>query len=185
MRPASRAAARAALAFALAAACLAGLAASPVQRRTLGFSVAAEGYGEGTGVEAGELAALGLVLEPFRWPFLAPTVSAIASVPAFPWDPGRSLLEARLDLRLASVRSGAIDRLAREPALYAPALSASWLIPLGPGGSLAAAGARPLVLRMGDGIYSILSPALILDPSDGLRPLGYSIELFEFSYFLF
>lgn len=164
----------------------ASLAAEPpaFPRRTLGWSVGAEGYGSGTGQEPGELAALGLVLDPFRWDFLVPSLSAIASVPAFPWAPEGALLEARADLRLAGLRIGWLDRLVGEPTIYAPAVSASWILPARGGGPLAALGARPFAIRIGDGVYSILSPALVVDPRDGMRALGYSIELFEFAHFL-
>jgi hypothetical protein len=158
---------------------------APRPRRTLGFSVAAEGYGGGTGFGAGEMEAIGLVLDPFRWGLIVPSFSAIASVPAFPWDPRRTLLEARLDLRIVTARLAFLDRLMFEPTLYAPTLSASLLLPAGGGSAKAAFGLRPFAVRMGDGIYSVLSPAIVLDPVDGMRAAGYSIELFEFAYFLF
>ena len=168
-------------------ACLAVAAApadSPRPRRTLGFSYAAEGYGGPAVPPAGELASLGLALEPFRGRFLVPSVSAIASIPVFPLAPDATLLEARIDLRLATFSGPALDRAVGEPTLYAPAISASWIVPADGSGSFAALGARPLVLRIGDGVYSILSPALVLDPRDA-SARGFSIELFEFTHFLF
>lgn len=184
---------RAAAAFVIALSALASAAADPPAkdapglgrpRRTLGFSIAAEGYGEGTGQEPGELAAFGLVLDPFRWSILVPSASAIVSVPVFPWAPERALLEARLDLRFFALRSRALGRLTREPTLYAPAVSFSWILPADGRAPLAALGLKPFAARMGDGIYSILSPALVVDPRGGLGILGYSIELFEFTHFL-
>jgi hypothetical protein len=153
-------------------------------RRSLGIVYAAEGYGEGSSVAPGEILAVGLALEPFRWKAFVPSFSALALVPVFPLDAGATMFEARIDLRLFSLGGEALDRIARERALYTPALSASAILPPD-GPAFYAVGARPLVLRMGDGVYSILSPAWLLDWDGGLESRGWSIELFEFTHFLF
>lgn len=152
---------------------------------TLGISAAAEGFGSGSGLAAGESSRLGIVLDPFDWDFLVPSLEASVSLPIFPWRPQGLLLGARADLRLFELRAPPAERMTREPMLYAPSLAASIRYRPQDGLWRAAAELRALQLRTGDGVYSFLSPGLLFAPGagGGLSAAGYAIELFAFTHF--
>ncbi len=153
----------------------------------LGFAVSPEGFGGDSGIEAGERLSLALVLDPCPWKIAVPSIAAGLSVPLFPWDPEGSLFEARLDLRLMTLRLKFLDSLYDGPAEYAPAIGASAYWPLSGGDPFGAIGVKPLVFRTGDAQYSILSVSALLtrgsDPGAAYGFRAFSIELFEFSHF--
>lgn len=154
----------------------------------LGLAVSPEGFGGDLGLPDAERLSLALVLDPFPWKTAVPSVAAGLSVPLFPWLPEESILEARLDLRVLTLRSKLFDSPYDGPSEYAPALSASVYLPLDGGGAFASLGIRPFTFRTGDAVYSFLSAAAVMsrgpdaDAAYGLR--GFSVELFEFTQFL-
>jgi hypothetical protein len=154
----------------------------------LGMAVSPEGFGGDLGLPDAERLSLALVLDPFSWKAVVPSIAAGISVPLFPWLPEESLFEARLDLRVLTLRSKLFDSPYDGPAEYAPALTASAYLPLDGGEAFASFGIRPFTFRTGDAVYSFLSAAAVLSrgPYAGaaysLR--GFSVELFEFTQFL-
>lgn len=176
--------------LALPAGALAGQGASSSGARSpwfFGLSVSPEGFGADSGLGAGENLYLGLCIDPCPWRIAVPSVATGFSIPLFPWDPKESLFEARLDLRLATLRLRFLDSLYDGPSEYAPSLSASAYWPLSGGGIFAAFGARPFVFRTGDAVYSFLSVSTIFtrgaDPGAPYAFRSFSIELFEFTHF--
>jgi hypothetical protein len=153
----------------------------------LGLAVSPEGFGGDLGLPDAERLSLALVLDPFQWQVAVPSVSAGISVPLFPWLPGKTLFEARLDLRVLTLRSKLFESPYDGPSEYAPALTASAYIPLYGGDAFASFGLRPFAFRTGDAVYSLLSAAAVLSRGPeaaayGIR--GFSVELFEFTQFL-
>jgi hypothetical protein len=154
----------------------------------LGLAVSPEGFGGDLGLPDAERLSLVLVLDPFSWKAAVPSIAAGLSVPLFPWLPEKTLFEARLDLRVLTLRSKLFDSPYDGPSEYAPALTASAYLPLDGGKAFASFGIRPFAFRTGDAVYSLFSAAAVLsrgpdaDAAYGLR--GFSVELFEFTQFL-
>jgi hypothetical protein len=181
----------AALAISLASADDAAAASSGSSRARspwfLGLAVSPEGFGGDLGLSAAERMSLALVLDPFPWKTAVPSIAAGLSVPLFPWIPDETLFEARLDLRVLTLRSRLLDGLYDGPAEYAPALTASIYLPLSGVDAFASFGLRPLTFRTGDAVYSLLSLSAVMSrgpaPGAAYDFRGFSVELFEFTHF--
>jgi len=153
----------------------------------LGLAVSPEGFGGDSGLASGERLSLALVLDPCPWKIAVPSIAAGLSVPLFPWAPEASLFEARLDLRLFTLRPKLLESLYDGPAEYAPAICASAYWPLSGGDPFGSIGIRPLVFRTGDALYSILSVSTLVtrgaDSGAAYNFRAFSVELFEFTHF--
>ncbi len=153
----------------------------------LGIALASEAFGGDSGQGEGERIALSLVLDPFHWKTAVPSLVAGFTVPVFPWNPAETLFEARLDLRLLTLRPTIFDSLYDGPAEYTPALSASYYSSLSGGEVFAAFALRPLVFRTGDGVYSFFAVSTVLtrgiSPDSAYNFRAFSVELFEFTHF--
>jgi hypothetical protein len=101
--------------------------------------------------------------------------------------PEESLLEARLDLRLLTLRPRLLDSLYDGPAEFAPALTASLYFPLSGSEAFASLGIRPFTFRTGDAVYSLFSVSAVVSrgggPGEAYGFRGFSVELFEFTHF--
>jgi hypothetical protein len=153
----------------------------------LGIAVSPEGFGGGLGLPDAERLSLALVLDPFQWKTAVPSLAAGITTPLFPWLPEDALFEARLDLRVLTLRSRLLDSLYDGPAEYAPALTASVYLPLAGGEPFGSFGIRPFAFRTGDAVYSFLSVSTVMsrgpDPGAAYNFRGFSVELFEFTHF--
>jgi hypothetical protein len=153
----------------------------------LGIALASEAFGGDSGLGESERFSLSLVLDPFHWKTAVPSLAAGFTVPVFPWNPAETLFEARLDLRLCTLRPSIFDSLYNGPAEYAPAVGASYYSSLSGGGVLAGFTLRPLVFRTGDGVYSFFAVSTILtrgiSPDAAYNFRAFSVELFEFTHF--
>ncbi len=153
----------------------------------LAFALSPEGFGGDLGLSEGERMSASLVLDPLPWKSAVPSVSVGLSVPLFPWMPEETLLEARLDLRLLTLRAKRSENRYNESAEYAPALSASIYVPVSGDDAFASLGIRPFAFRTGDAVYSFFSTAVVVsrggDPAETYGFRGFSVELFEFVYF--
>jgi hypothetical protein len=153
----------------------------------LGIAVSPEGFAGDLGLPDAERLSLALVLDPFQWKTAVPSLAAGLTTPLFPWLPEDALFEARLDLRVLTLRSRLLDSLYDGPAEYSPALTASVYLPLSGGEAFGSFGVRPLAFRTGDAAYSLFSVSTVMsrgpDDEAAYNFRGFSIELFEFTHF--
>jgi len=153
----------------------------------LGLAVSPESFGGDLGLSDCERMSLALVLDPLPWKVAVPSLAAGVSVPLFPWIPRESLFEARLDLRLLTLRPAFIESLYDGPSEYAPSLTASLYLPIAGGDAFGSLGIRPFEFRTGDALYSFFSIAAVVsrgsDPEAAYNFRGFSVELFEFTHF--
>jgi hypothetical protein len=156
-------------------------------RWTAALAFGSEGFGGGQPYSPGERLSLILLADPFMLDALDPSLGLGFSLPAFPWKPEEALVEARLDLRLFTLREKSLETLYGGRFLYAPALTASLYLPFSGGQGLGSVGLRPFAFRTGDAVYSFLAVSALLSPGSGgvagLVGAGFSVELFDFTHF--
>ncbi len=151
-----------------------------------GFSISSEGFISDQIYDDAEYVGLNLFAEPWTFPFLTPSLSVGAVVPAVPLDFASGLLTAEIGVELFNIRKHPFSGIIDLENSWCPLLSMRALLPFDSLNTEAlywSAVFSPFRLKTGSGRFSVMSAAYITDV--GLNYAGWGVRLFDFRLFLF
>ena len=141
------------------------------------------GFSEPTGLPAAEYLAVGLFLEPFSLPALNLAAGGGFLLPLAPWGVDGVRLQLMGDLTIVDVPAPGLERIFYNSLCWSPGVGAELLVSLDFATASFALLVSPLRFRAGDGVFTLCSAHLFLEPGPALA--GWGLTLFQASLFIF
>ena len=140
------------------------------------------GFSESTGLPAAEYWSIGLFVEPLSLPALNPALHAGILLPISPWDKTGVRWQLGGEISIFDLPVPGLKHLFYNEIHWSPGTGAEALASIDFSTVSVAVLIAPLRFRAGDGVFSICTGHLVIDPAEGFA--GWGITLFRAALFL-